>query len=58
MQKINCSFCGKELSDEDDRIIFGNFFEEIAHDIGRIDYPDIFLCSDCYQRFIKNKTKF
>lgn len=58
--KTKCNFCGTELDLKDDRVINGEFYEDISSGFaeGREDLPDITLCADCYKKSIVKKTKF
>ncbi|MDO5427123.1 MAG: hypothetical protein Q4F54_05595 [Coriobacteriia bacterium] len=57
-EKVHCNFCGKELDVKDDRVISGEFYEDISEGFaeGRQDLPDITLCADCYESNIVSKT--
>lgn len=56
-RKTNCDFCGKELDEKNDRVINGEFYEDISEGFaeGREDLPDITICADCYESSILAK---
>lgn len=58
-KKVNCNFCGKELDEKDDRVINGEFYEDISEGFaeGREDLPDVVLCADCYESQILSKIQ-
>lgn len=53
-----CSFCGRELDEKNERVISGEFYEDISEGFaeGREDLPDITLCADCYDAKIVSNT--
>ena len=59
MGQVKCNFCGKVLDEKNERVISGEFYEDISEGFaeGREDLPDITICADCYESQIIAKTK-
>lgn len=58
-ENIKCDFCGRDIDEKNERVINGEFYEDISEGFaeGRQDLPDITLCASCYEDNIVAKTK-
>lgn len=52
-----CDFCGKDIDNKNERVINGEFYEDIVDGFaeGRRDLPDITICKDCFEDSILKK---
>lgn len=59
MEKAKCHFCGREIDAENERVISGDFYEDISEGFaeGRQQLKDLILCAECFEKDILGKLK-